>query len=108
VKIGAHPGMQWNGWSPSDDNTRFQRAERAGLTAADLPRLALKWAFTFTGDIAAFAQPTVLDRHLFVGSASGAVYALDVASGCVHWMFQADGPVRSAIAAVPLGERSAR
>jgi polyvinyl alcohol dehydrogenase (cytochrome) len=47
----------------------------------------------------------VLDRHLFVGSASGAVYALDAASGCIHWMFQADGPVRSAIAAVPLGER---
>ncbi len=85
--IGAYAKTHWNGWSPSDDNTRFQSGERAGLTAADVPRLTLKWAFAFTGDIAAFAQATVLDRHLFVGSAGGAVYALDGSSGCIHWRF---------------------
>jgi len=61
----------------------------------------------FTGHIAAFAQPTVLDGHLFVGSAGGAVYALDAATGSIHWMLQADGPARSAIVAVPVGERHA-
>ena len=49
------------------------------------------------------AQPTVLDRQVFVGSASGLVQALDLESGCVKWTFQATGPVRSAILAVPSG-----
>ena len=34
---------QWTGWSPSPTNSRFQSAEQAGLTPADLPRLTLKW-----------------------------------------------------------------
>src|SRR4029079_435007 len=54
-----------------------------------------------------FAQPTIVDRSLFVGSASGLVHALDTDTGCVHWMFQANGPVRSAIVAVPIGQRHA-
>ena len=72
-----------------------------------MARLELKWAFAFAGDVSAVAQPTVLDRALFVGSASGVVYALDAGSGCVHWIFQADGPVRSAIVAVPLSRKQA-
>jgi polyvinyl alcohol dehydrogenase (cytochrome) len=105
VRIGTLAKARWNGWSPSDDNTRFQTGEQARLTAADVPRLGLKWAFAFTGDITAFAQPTVLEGHLFVGSAGGVVYALDAASACIRWMFQAHGPVRSAIVAVLAGER---
>jgi hypothetical protein len=34
-------------------------------------RLELKWAFGFDGDVTAFAQPTVLDGQVFVGSAGG-------------------------------------
>jgi polyvinyl alcohol dehydrogenase (cytochrome) len=107
VQIAARPKAQWNGWSPSDANTRFQPADAAGLTADAVRRLELKWAFAFDGDITAFAQPTVLDRALFVGSASGVVHALNVESGCLHWTFQANGPVRSAILAVPLDRRHA-
>jgi polyvinyl alcohol dehydrogenase (cytochrome) len=87
----------WNGWSPSNTNTRFQPAAAAGLTSDQVRRLALKWAFAFDGDVSTFNQPTVIDGNLFVGSASGVVYALDAASGCIHWTFQANGPVRSAI-----------
>ena len=36
---------RWRGWSPAPDNTRFQPAADAGLRAADIPRLQLKWAF---------------------------------------------------------------
>src|SRR5688500_6039764 len=39
----------WNGWSGDPTNARFQPAARAGLTAADVPRLKLKWAFGFPG-----------------------------------------------------------
>ena len=32
----------WPGWSPDTTNARFQPADRAGLTAADVPRLELR------------------------------------------------------------------
>jgi polyvinyl alcohol dehydrogenase (cytochrome) len=105
VKLGIRPTTQWNGWSPAASNTRYQPGDAAGMTADDVRRLELKWAFAFSGDIAAFAQPTVLDRHVFVGSAGGTVHALSLDTGCLHWVFQANGPVRSAIVAVPVGRR---
>lgn len=106
VKLSSTPAG-WNGWSPAGTNTRYQPAAAAGLTVSQVPRLKLKWAYGFDGDIVAFSQPTVLDRNLFVGSASGVVQALSMDSGCVHWTFQADGPVRAALVAVPLGARHA-
>jgi polyvinyl alcohol dehydrogenase (cytochrome) len=93
----------WNGWSPATNNTRFQTANAAGIAATDIPHLKLKWAFGHDGDVTAFAPPTVLGNTLFVGSAGGAVYALNTATGCIHWTFQASGPVRAALLAVKHG-----
>jgi polyvinyl alcohol dehydrogenase (cytochrome) len=93
----------WPGWSPSSDNTRFQTATAGGLTAADVPALRLKWAFGFPDDVTAFAAPAVVNATLFVGSAAGTVHALDLQTGCIHWMFQANGPVRSTTVAVRQG-----
>ena len=78
-------------------------AERAGLAAGQVRRLKLKWAIGFPGDVTAFAAPTVVNGTLFVGSASGAVEAVDAKTGCTHWVFQANGPVRAAILPVPSG-----
>ena len=96
----------WSGWSPAPDNSRFQTAERAGLKAADLSRLELKWAFGFAGDVTAFSAPTILNGTLFTGSAGGAVQALDAKTGCIHWIYQANGPVRSAMVAAAEGTRN--
>ena len=52
----------WNGWRPARDNSRFVPAALAKLTRRRCPRLKLKWAFGFEGDISAFGQPTV-DRR---------------------------------------------
>jgi len=93
----------WAGWSPSASNARYQTAERAGLAAGQVRRLKLKWALGFPGDVTAFAAPTVVNGTLFVGSASGAVEAVDAKTGCIHWVFQSNGPVRAAILAVPSG-----
>src|SRR5499427_3691087 len=87
----------WNGWSPRSSNTRFQDASNAGLTTDQVKRLELKWAFAFDGDVSTFNQPTVLGQYVFVGSASGVVYAVSTSSGCIHWRFQANGPVRSSL-----------
>jgi polyvinyl alcohol dehydrogenase (cytochrome) len=89
----------WNGWSPTAANTRFQPT---ALSLDQTRRLKLKWAFGFDGDTSAFAQPTVLGNTLFTGSAHGRIYALDTATGCVRWFFEAVGPVRTAIVAAPI------
>jgi len=88
----------WSGWSATPANMRFQTAESAGLKAADVERLELKWAFGFAGDVIAFAAPTIRNGTMFVGSAGGAVQALDAKTGCLHWIYQANAPVRSAMA----------
>lgn len=93
----ASAGPMWNGWGVNDANTRFQEAAAAGVTAADVGRLKVKWAFGFPGDQTAYAQPAVVGGRVFVGSAAGVVYALSAATGCVHWFFEAERAVRTAV-----------
>jgi polyvinyl alcohol dehydrogenase (cytochrome) len=99
----------WTGWGVTTTNTRFQDAP--GFTAADVPRLKLKWAFGFPSDLSANAQPIVIGGRVFVGSPSGIVYSLNAQTGCVHWYFQAAGGVRTAISIArintPAGQRYA-
>ena len=99
-------GPRWNGWGADLANTRFQPAAQAGLTAAQVPTLTLKWAFGFPNASSARAQPTIYGGRLFVGSQSGTVYALDAVSGCTIWTFQAQAAVRSAITIGPRGSGS--
>jgi len=101
--LSAASAPSWTGWSPSLSNARYQSAEQAGLSMAQVRHLKLKWAYGFAGDVTSFAAPTVLDGTLFVGSAGGVVQALDAKTGCVHWVFQANGPVRAAILPVRNG-----
>jgi polyvinyl alcohol dehydrogenase (cytochrome) len=96
LPLDRRTAVSWSGWSPSSSNTRFQPAKQAGLTAADLPKLTLKWAFGFPDATSAWSQPTVAGGRLFVGSQNGTVYALDPKSGCVYWTFTAKGGVRTA------------
>jgi polyvinyl alcohol dehydrogenase (cytochrome) len=100
-QVSGEAAGNWNGWSPSAANTRYQPA--GGITRDQVARLKLKWAYGFAGDATAFAAPTVLNGTIFVGSAGGVVQALEAKTGCLHWTFQANGPVRSAIVAVANG-----
>jgi polyvinyl alcohol dehydrogenase (cytochrome) len=101
VKVGSSPNPAWNGWGPDLKNTRYTTT--SGITLNQVGKLKLKWAYAFEGDVSAFGAPTVLGNTLFTGSAGGAVQALDTATGCVRWVYQASGPVRSAPVAVPAG-----
>jgi polyvinyl alcohol dehydrogenase (cytochrome) len=87
----------WTGWSPWLSNTRLQLPAQAGLTAADVPKLSLKWAFGFPDATSAWSQPTVAAGRLFVGSQNGAVYALDAKNGCIYWTYTAKAGVRTAL-----------
>ena len=102
-------GASWNGWSPDVANTRFQPASAAGLSAADVPRLKLKWAFGYPTGVSANAQPAVVSGRVFVGSDNGFVYSLDAASGCVYWSFENGSIVRNALTVGPVsGQGAAR
>jgi len=102
----ASSGPAWTGWGGANtSNTRFQDAGNAGLTAADIPKLKLKWAFGFPGDLQSNAQATIAGGRVFVGSPAGGVYALSAASGCIHWFYQASAGVRSAFSIAHVGSR---
>jgi len=85
----------WAGWSPLSDNRRFQADQDAALSPSRVSQLTVKWAFGFPSDVIAIGAPAVVNGTLFVGSAAGTVYALDAKTGCLHWLFEANGPVRS-------------
>jgi polyvinyl alcohol dehydrogenase (cytochrome) len=100
---GSAAGPVWTGWGNGLTNTRFQNSRAADLTAQQLPRLKLKWAFGFPGEVNALAQPTVFAGHVFVGSFGGKVYSLSAATGCVQWWFQAAARVRTAVSVGRIG-----
>jgi polyvinyl alcohol dehydrogenase (cytochrome) len=83
----------WNGWGNGLANTRFQPQKTGGLTAADLPKLKLKWAFGYTKTVVLRAQPVVFGHRVFVTSETGEIYALDAKSGCTYWTYMAEAPV---------------
>ena len=90
-------GPAWNGWSPTIENTHFQPGAQAGISAEQVPRLRLKWAFGFPDTTSAWSQPTVVGGRLYIGGQNGTVYSLDAASGCIAWTFVAHGGVRASI-----------
>ena len=87
----------WVGWSGSLENSRFQSGKAAGLSAADIPNLKLKWAFGFADASSVFGQPAEAGGRLFFGSGNGTVYSLDASTGCVYWTFKAQVVVRTPI-----------
>src|ERR1700730_11939702 len=87
----------WQGWSPTLTNSSFPSTKQAGLTAEQVPRLSLKWAFGFPDATSAWSQPTVASGRLFVGSQNGSVYSLDAKTGCIYWTFTAKSGVRTAL-----------
>ncbi len=90
-------GPAWNGWSADLANSRFQPEKPAGFTAAQVPRLKLKWAFAFPNTFTSNGQPTIAGGRIFVPSANRNVYALDAQTGCQYWSIETEAPVRASI-----------
>src|SRR5580700_9149891 len=93
----ADSGPAWNGWGVDTANTRFETEKTAGLVAGQVPQLKLKRAFGFPGASSVFGQPSIVGGRVMLGVDTGYVYALDAATGCVHWSFEAEAGVRTAI-----------
>ncbi len=96
----------WNGWGPDVRNTRYQK-NAGGLDVRSITRLKLKWAFGIPNATQSRSQPAVVGGRLFMGSQSGAIYALDPKTGCTYWTFQASAGVRTAISVGPVGKAGA-
>lgn len=98
--------ITWMGFGGQDGASGFQPATRAGLTARDLSRLELRWAFAFPGATQARTKATVAGDMIIVGDQFGGVYALDAASGCARWSWRADSGIRGAILVGAVEERT--
>jgi polyvinyl alcohol dehydrogenase (cytochrome) len=92
-------GPRWMAWGNDATNSRF--APQGGLTAVDLPRLKLKWAFGYEGASSARVQPALAGGKLFAASDNAELHALDPKTGCTYWTFKADAGVRSALSVGP-------
>jgi polyvinyl alcohol dehydrogenase (cytochrome) len=88
----------WSGWSIDPDNSRFQATP--GLSAAEIPRLKVRWSFNYPGGN--YGQPAVAGGRLFLTSRSGAIYSLDARTGCRYWRFAQSMPSRTTISVGPL------
>ena len=95
-------GPAWNGWGVDMGHTRFQPARAAGLTAAQVPNLKLKWAFGVPTGLSSYNQPSIVSGRVFVGTDTGYVYSLDAKTGCVYWSFQTKAAVRGALSVGPV------
>ena len=90
-------------WGGNLANSRFQTAEAAGIRAEDVPKMKLAWAFAFPDTSALRSQPAVYRGRVFAGAQDGSVYALDAATGCVHWATSVESQVRSGMTVAEVG-----
>jgi len=97
--------LQWNGWGKDLDNSRYQ--PKPGISAADVPRLKVKWAWRHPGPMAT-GQPTIIGERLFVTTEAGQLFSLNAQAGCTYWSIKAGASLRSAITvgALPAGGKT--
>jgi polyvinyl alcohol dehydrogenase (cytochrome) len=83
VKCAVNPPIRATGgdWTSVGLDRSHRYQTNPGLSAADVPKLKVKWSFAMSG-----GMPTVIGDWLFVTNRSGKFYALDPATGCVRWV----------------------
>jgi polyvinyl alcohol dehydrogenase (cytochrome) len=85
-------------WGRDAHNTRFVPESAGRLRAEQLPALRVAWAVGLPETTLFRSQPAVGGGAVFVGSQDGTVYALDEATGCTRWAYQAPNEIRTGIA----------
>jgi len=86
----------WTSWGGGVTNHRFQPGGLAGLTADQVGRLKLKWAFGVPNATSMRSQPAIYNGRIIFGG-GGVLYSLDASSGCVYWATDLPVGVRSGI-----------
>lgn len=100
----------FDGWGLDARNTHAIPTALAGLTAANVGRLRLKWAFAVPNAVDMRSQPALAGGAIYLGGGNGTLYALDRATGCLRWSFEASASIRSGVIVSPwqAGDRGAR
>lgn len=93
-KASGHAVTSW-GMGPT--NPRSVPGSVSGINRENTPSLALSWAYAFPGATRVRSQPTVHRGVIYTGTQDGRVYAIDLASGCTHWVYAAKAEVRSSV-----------
>jgi polyvinyl alcohol dehydrogenase (cytochrome) len=100
ARFDADEPPRFDGWGLDRNNSHAIPTETAGLTAANVGRLRLKWAFAFPQTLDARSQPALAGGAIFVGGGD-TLYALDRATGCLRWSYAATSAVRSGVVVAP-------
>jgi polyvinyl alcohol dehydrogenase (cytochrome) len=102
LDLGA--ASNWNGWGNDLGGQRYQSALGTAISKENIADLEVAWSLGVEGSSAARAQPAIIDGVIYMGSPSGQVYALDLASGCHYWTYAAIAEVRAAPTVVDVPE----
>lgn len=94
-----HETPAFSNWGITPENTRLIDGSTAGLDAAHLDRLHLKWAVGFEGSVRVRSQPAIAGGAIYLGTQDAHVVALDQRSGCLRWQFSTAAEVRTGIVA---------
>ena len=90
-------GPQVDTWGMGLKNQRYYDQPDLKINASNVADLELSWVFAYPNSSRARVQPTIAGNTLFTASQLGTVYALDRATGCRRWTYQADAEIRSAL-----------
>jgi len=96
----------WTTWGGGLENWRFANQEAAGLSAPDVPKLKLKWAFGVPNATDMRSQSAVYNGRVFFAADTN-LYSLDAATGCTYWATELPAPIRSGISVGTVGGKTA-
>ena len=82
-------------WGLGRDNARHASGTR--IDRRNVDKLELQWSIALPAVTTMRSQPVVAGGSVFLGSQGTHLLALDRATGCVRWAFNADAPVRTAL-----------
>ena len=84
-------------WGLDVRNTGALATGASAVTAANVGRLTVAWAFGLPHSAEARSQPAITGDTLFVAAAGGDLFALDRFSGCLKWHATTPAPPRTAL-----------
>ncbi len=97
-------GPDWTNWGAGPGNERYQPDSR--LTAENIPRLELRWAYGIANAKLMRSQPVAYRGRIYLGTENGSVMALDEKTGCTYWSTELKN-VRSGLVIGKAGETEA-
>ncbi|MEO8762837.1 MAG: PQQ-binding-like beta-propeller repeat protein [Ginsengibacter sp.] len=89
--------FDYSGWGGNSAGTGFRNGIQAGISAANIASLQLKWAFAFPEATIVRSKPALAGDWLIAGGQFGDLYAINRKTGKPGWHFAAGAAIRGAI-----------